>query len=142
MIYNYKDKTLNFANLKATDYKYNKRIFMPEPDSAEIETLHEVRRTEMRKIFSRVSKPPVNSHQSNMSKSNNTQSVNSKESKLESFESIESNLSKKEIFGLKSLRQRIKRGELIIGQTDKSKNLGRYIFRDTYSGYSGEFLSN
>ena len=53
MVYNLKDKTLDLGNLKATNYKYNKTVGLPDPDSPEIETLHEFRRTEFRRIFDR-----------------------------------------------------------------------------------------
>ena len=39
MLYNLKSKSLDFGNLKATLYKYNKMIHMPEADSDEIELL-------------------------------------------------------------------------------------------------------
>ena len=47
MLYNLKSKSLDFGNLKATQYKHNKMIFMPEPDNDETELLHQLRKTEM-----------------------------------------------------------------------------------------------
>ena len=56
MIYNYKNKALNMGNLKATDYKHNKQLHMPDPESSDIETLHQFRRTECKRIFDRAQK--------------------------------------------------------------------------------------
>ena len=86
MIYDLKQKSLNFANLRASEYKYNKRIFMPEPEKADIETLHEVRRTEMRKVFNRAA---MNSNSNQSGKSKVSPSVCSS-SKSESFKKNES----------------------------------------------------
>ena len=63
MIYNIKDKKLDLGNLRATNYKYNKSVYLPEAEKPDKETLHQFRRTEMMRIFSRAlsnpkSKPP------------------------------------------------------------------------------------
>ena len=86
--------------MRATAYKHNKQVFLPEPQSADDETNHEFRKAEMRRIFSRAVDSRVGSKDSN---------------------SIESNLSKDELEGLKSLKKRIAEGSLVIACTDKTK---------------------
>ena len=56
MIYNLKEKTLDLGNLKATNYKYNKSVGLPDADTPELETLHEFRRTECKRIFNKAVK--------------------------------------------------------------------------------------
>ena len=61
MVYNYKSKTFDLGNLRATNYKHNKITFMPKADKVDRESSHEFRRVEMRKIFDKVlneSTPP------------------------------------------------------------------------------------
>ena len=96
MVYDYKSKTLNLANMSAPTYKHNKEVFLPSPESPAKETSHEFRKREMSRVFNRVTK--------SISKKN-----------------YDSNLSKAELKGLKSLKRRIKNGELIVCETDKSK---------------------
>ena len=106
MVYNIKDKSFNFGNLRATSYKHNKNVFLPQPESSDIEKNHEYRKSEMRRIFKRAV------HKSNAKDS---------KSKPNHSESIESNLSKEESLGLKSLKRRIKEGSIVVCQTDKTK---------------------
>ena len=54
MVYNIKTKTFDFGNMRATQYKHNKQVFLPDPESIENETNHEYRKSESRRIFSRV----------------------------------------------------------------------------------------
>ena len=111
MVFNYKTKSLDFGNLTAPKYKYNKTIGMPNPESCEKETFHEIRRNEMRRIFSKAtSSQPVNKRQS-PSKPNGNGNIDSNES----------NLTREELIRLESLKRRIKAGELCISSTDKSK---------------------
>ena len=105
MVYNMKNKSLDFGNLSAPKYKYNKRICMPDPESPELEVCHEVRRTEMTRIFNRFM--------------NDGQKTNKHLKGTQSHEN--SNLTRDELIGLKSLKKRIKSGEIIICETDKSK---------------------
>ena len=56
MVYNHKTRSLDLGNLKATDYKYNKDLYMPDPDSPDVEALHQFRRTEANRLFSRAQK--------------------------------------------------------------------------------------
>ena len=53
MVYNLKSKVFDLGNLQASKYKHNKMIFMPSPESADSEMTHEVRKSEMRRVFSR-----------------------------------------------------------------------------------------
>ena len=53
MIYNLKSRKLDLGNLKATNYKFNKLVNTPDPESPAIETLHQFRRTEARRVFNR-----------------------------------------------------------------------------------------
>ena len=56
MLYDYKTKSINLGNLKATDYKYNKMLYMPDPDSSDKENLHQFRRTECNRIYEKAKK--------------------------------------------------------------------------------------
>ena len=82
-----KSKSLDFGNLSAPKYKYNKRICMPDPESPELEVCHEVRRTEMTRIFNRFM--------------NDGHKTNKHLKGTQSHES--SNLTRDELIGLKSL---------------------------------------
>ena len=97
MLYDMKSKTLNLANMQATAYKHNKEVFLPNPESPSKETSHEFRKREMLSLFDRASK-----------------SISDKGK-------VNSNLSTSELKGLKSLRNRISKGELLVVNTDKSK---------------------
>ena len=106
MVYNYKNRALNLGILKATDYKHNKHINMPEPESLDIETLHQFRRTECMRIFDRAQKSVAKSIPSK-SPPTPAGSKNVSESGRSKNDSIvtnpESNLSREELLGLKSL---------------------------------------
>ena len=54
MLYNFRESTISLGKLRGTDFKYNKRIFLPNPKNTEREALHEMRRTEMAKVFKKV----------------------------------------------------------------------------------------
>ena len=51
MVYSKKDMTLNLGKLRATNYKFNKHVCLPRSETAYREAVHEVRKTEMLKIF-------------------------------------------------------------------------------------------
>ena len=44
-VYNEIDKCINMGNLRASNYKYNKEIFVPQSNSIDAETGHKTRRT-------------------------------------------------------------------------------------------------
>ena len=125
--YDYKDKyiynplntTINFNLRRASDYKLNKYICLPKPLPDEEEFECEYRRREYLKGFDEYDKNTQNYKGSSRGKRNRS-----------------SNLSQKEILGLKSLKERIKQGDLQITQTDKS---GRFavMYKKQYldSGY-------
>ena len=97
MTYIKSEKQLDLGKLKATEYKFNKHVFLPKSESSEKEALHEVRRMAMLDVFRK------------------STSKDSNESK------VESNLTKAEIAGMKSLQKRVQNNEIIITETDKSK---------------------
>ena len=108
MIYSKTDKSLDLGKFKATDYKFNNFIHMPNPGKTEKEAAHEIRKREMLKIFKKVV-----SGGSKMKK--NAAGGKGAEHR------VESNLSKSELEGLKSLRKRVNNKEIVITQTDKSR---------------------
>ena len=102
MVYLKSEKVLDLGKMKATNYKFNKRIFLPKGETAEREALHEVRRMSMFETFKNTIK-----------KSNDG-------GNKEDEKRVSSNLSKLELKGMKSLQKRVKNGELMITETDKS----------------------
>ena len=101
MVYNSKSKSLNLGNLRATNYKHNKRLYLPNNSKVEHESSHETRRVEMLRVFNRVR--------------------NENPNKDSYRKSLDCNLTNDELQGLKSLRERVKNGSLIVASTDKSK---------------------
>ena len=99
MVYNLKSKVFDLGNLQASKYKHNKMIYMPSPESAESEMTHEVRKSEMRRVFSRaISNYRAKGSQDKPVKTNDKINVvNSKPNNK--IESIESNLNKKNLWG-------------------------------------------
>ena len=56
MVYLKSEKALDLSKLKATDYKFNKHIYLPKHDSTEKEARHEARRLAMLEVFRQVCK--------------------------------------------------------------------------------------
>ena len=56
MTYDKVNKGLDLGNLRASDYKYNKFIHLPKPRQACKESMNEVRRVEMIKVFDKIKK--------------------------------------------------------------------------------------
>ena len=112
MVYNIKDKTLDLGNMKATSYKYNKMVCMPDPESPEVETAHQFRRTEARRIFERAV---------NAAKPNPSKVADNGRGKSNKVVNHESNLTREEWLGLTSLKKRVKEGSIVVADTDKSK---------------------
>ena len=54
LVYDKADKSLNLGRLRATDYKFNRYIHLPCPESSSRESLHEVRKQQMMKTFREV----------------------------------------------------------------------------------------
>ena len=92
MPYDCKSKMLDLGNLRASSYKYNKEIFLPQPETPDIETGHEIRRVEMLRVFDRVTKSSDGPIDKNKQQSNTNVS-------------FDSNLSKSELAGLRSLKK-------------------------------------
>ena len=92
MVYNLKTKQFDLGNLRATKYKFNKEVFLPDPESTENEQLYELRRSEMRRIYNRACQ------------SDNKPTVSHK-----SF-NPETNLSKGEQLGLKVSNKGLRKG--------------------------------
>jgi len=111
LVYDKKSKVVNLENLRACDYKYNKHVNIPRPESVESERANEVRRSEMLKVFDRVS----------AEKDREKRKCGEKQNKEKSNRSLDSNLTKSERLGMKSLQNRVKMGEIVVTETDKSK---------------------
>ena len=43
LVYNFQDRTLYLARLRASDYKYNWQTTLPKAEEAEVEMGHEIR---------------------------------------------------------------------------------------------------
>ena len=56
MTYNDRSKVLDLGNLIATKYKHNKEIYVPNIEASELESFHETRRVELKRVFNRVQK--------------------------------------------------------------------------------------
>ena len=96
-VFDGEDKVLDFANHKATDAKMNTRVILPRPLTPKEEADLEVRRAIWSSLFDAYIK--------GMADEDGVQ---------------ESNLTVGEQRGLKSLKKRVKSGEIVICQTDKS----------------------
>ena len=107
-VFDGEEMIVNFANHKVTDAKMNTRVVLPRSLTPKEEGDLEVRRTIWASLFDRY-----------------------KESMTDEEGVQESNLSTEETRGLKSLQERIKSGEIVICQTDKS---GRFavLTREDY----------
>ena len=51
MVFNPRENNLSLSRLKATDFKYNKRIKLPEISDPNLEAKHQIRREQMEKVF-------------------------------------------------------------------------------------------
>ena len=51
MVYDKENKSLDLGRLKASDYKYNKFIHLPKPESINREAMHEARKEQMLATF-------------------------------------------------------------------------------------------
>ena len=92
--------------MRASNYKHNKELFLPQAENTEIEACHETRRVELNRIFNRVSNAGI----AKLNQGSSNQNPIS-----------ESNLTADEISGLKSLKRKIKNGSIFLCETDKSK---------------------
>ena len=99
---------MNFGRCKATNMKGNKRVHLPKAGSPSLEAFLEIRRQEASRIFDECLKILE-----------------------EGGEKEWDNLDHDQRLGIKSLQKRVKKGELIVCQTDKS---GRFsvLTREQY----------
>ena len=135
------NKSVSFAKVKPTDYKLNKYIHLPKPLDSEGEFFCELRRRKYMKTFEDYLSLVEKTQREKDTKSKREGEMNNKEPKLRDLgEKVttnekklsrsnnkrgkikleDSNLNKKEKEGLESLKKRVKEGEIVVAQTDKS----------------------
>ena len=100
-LYDTEEKRLDFRNLKATDFKNNKRVILPEPDDDNEEIRRKNLKAELKNIV-------IKYRNENCDKSGNI---------------IENNLDKKQLKDIKNLKKRMKKEGLAAGETDKTGKL-------------------
>ena len=111
MIYDFEDKTVDFGRSKPTGWKNNKRVNLPKTGSTQLEGFIEVRRRDAIRVYDECLK---------------VLGYDEKKDK----DAID-NLNAREKKGLRSLQKRVKSGELIVCQTDKSSRFC-VMSRDDY----------
>ena len=87
MTFNVQTKSLDLGNLQATAYKHNKTTYLPQDsEPTEVESSHQTRRTELRRVFESMLKSKEGLNDKNVP-------------------NAESNLSADEYKGVKSLQK-------------------------------------
>ena len=136
-VFNPLDKTIDFSTQRATDYKLNRSVKLPKPMDANKELQCEIRRTQYLKAFDKYEEEICRSEnddrkkrklrkkdniksQHNKKKNCGKENLGTKTQKKGGRANHPLNLNKKESEALKNLKKRIKEGEIIISQTDKS----------------------
>ena len=100
-VFDWKSKTFSLARRRATDVKGNSRVNFPrKPRSVEEESALQTLRIELMSLFRLY-----------------------KEGHCNNKNQQKSNLTKHQLEGLRSLKKRVKNGELVVIPTDKSGNL-------------------
>ena len=140
-VYDPINKSVGFANRRATDYKMNKFVHLPKAIDDTDEFYCEERRRKYLKIFDMYVKKTSNKvivkptttkrPTAGRKKERDGKTMNNKTKKKKITPNLELNITKKEKSGLESLKKRIKEGELIIAQTDKSSRFAA-LTRDQY----------
>ena len=102
LVYNFEDSSVDVTKLKACNYKYVRSTVLPGAQDSKSELGHELRKQESLKVF---------------------QDLTDRSGKKYFPTACKSNLSPKEQEGLKSLKDRISKGELVVCQSDKSNKL-------------------
>ena len=97
LVYDFEFRDMDFGRMKATEMKNNKRVTLPKASSIQMEALMEVRRKRASQLFDMCMKKL------------GEDSMKGKD-----------NLTMGEKRGLKSLKKRVKDGEIVVCQTDKS----------------------
>ena len=59
MVFNHRERSIALSRLRCTDFKYNKRIRLPETNNTELEACHQLRRDHMKGVFNRVLKKNI-----------------------------------------------------------------------------------
>ena len=111
MTYNQIAGSLDFTQRRPTDYRHNKNVKLPKPLDTDSEFSCEFRRRKILEAF--------DNFQKTMKDQTRVANITT-EKKRGKTRHKDTNLSRKEEAGLKSLKERIKSGELIVAQTDKS----------------------
>ena len=120
--------TVDFSQTKPTDYKLNRSVILPAPLENDKELECELRRSGFMKAFDeyqvehsdrRILSKGGKSGQMNKTKKKKVNSILD-QGKKGVFNKDPLNLTKNEIKAMKTLKDRIKEGELIVSQTDKS----------------------
>ena len=120
MVYLRSERSLDLGKMRATNYKYNKHVYLPKNDSTEKEALHEVRRMTMLDCFKKVTGGGKDGNNVRKKKDKDLEKEK-KENGSEREKKIKSNLSKSEIAGMKSLKKRVENGDIFITETDKPR---------------------
>ena len=116
LVYNELTGSVNFTQRRPTDYRHNKGVKLPGPLDPDGEFSCELRRRKFMKAFNTFDKDTVGEVETQKELVQSKEKLN----KPRTTQMPESNLTKREQAGLKSLKKRMKAGELIVGQTDKS----------------------
>ena len=80
MIYSKKDKVRDLGKLRATNYKFNKYVCLPKPETTYREAIHEIRKAEMMKVFKRTVGGSKNDHK--VTKVSNSTTLTGKDAPL------------------------------------------------------------
>ena len=132
------EKGEDMGKLKATDYKYNKFVYLPRPQKSTKEAKHEVRKVAMERIFKEVCKQE--DERSTMGKTAGCKKAGSDGERKRGDKKIKKNKEKKdeektnhrdfkncsnltpsETRGVESLKKRIQAGEIVVAEFEKSE---------------------
>ena len=118
------NNTIDFTTRRATDYKLNKNVILPKPMDSSKELQCELRRSAYLKAFdeyqNEINEMKRISGHNSLKKLKKQELNKEKEKKKKKNGRDPINLSKEEIGALESLKERIKNGEIMVCQTDKS----------------------
>ena len=122
-IYDPVERNIDFNSRRASHYKHNKNVCLPQPLSAEEELDCEVRRSAYSAVFDRLLNERMEEESKKKEKKGGKRSYRQYDG--------DTNLSKDEKRGLDSLKERLKSGEIHITQTDKSSRFA-IMLREQY----------
>ena len=128
---------VNFNNRRPTDYKHNKRIILPKPAPIEIELECDRRRRKYLQVLDmykaeikKKKKQSCHKDEKNIEKKGEND-IKERHPKRKKEKSEIDNLSDSEQKGLKSLKKRVREGELVLTTTDKSGRMA-VLSREQY----------